>query len=53
MKLQGRVAVITGGNSGIGLATAHVFKANGAKVAIFGCSRSGRNFLWMVASPNL
>src|SRR5712692_842911 len=37
--LSGRVAVITGGNSGIGLATAHEFKANGAKVVIFGRSR--------------
>ena len=35
-KFEGKVAVVTGGNSGIGLATAHEFKANGAKVAIFG-----------------
>ncbi len=39
MKLQNKVAVITGGNSGIGLATAREFTANGAKVVIFG--RSG------------
>lgn len=39
MKLQHKVAVITGGNSGIGLATAREFRANGAKVIIFGRSR--------------
>ncbi len=36
MKLKGKVAVITGGNSGIGLATAQEFKAQGAEVVIFG-----------------
>ena len=39
MKLSDKVAVITGGNSGIGLATAREFKANGAKVVIFGRSQ--------------
>ena len=39
MKLENKVAVITGGNSGIGLATAREFKANGAKVVIFGRDR--------------
>lgn len=38
-KLTGKTAIITGGNSGIGLATAHEFIAQGAKVIITGRSR--------------
>jgi NAD(P)-dependent dehydrogenase (short-subunit alcohol dehydrogenase family) len=36
IKLKGKVAVVTGGNSGIGLATAQRFIAEGAYVFITG-----------------
>ena len=35
-KLEGKVAIVTGGNSGIGLATAKEFKQQGARVVITG-----------------
>jgi NAD(P)-dependent dehydrogenase (short-subunit alcohol dehydrogenase family) len=40
MRLKGKTALITGGNSGIGLATARVFVAEGARVAIIGRNKT-------------
>ena len=36
MKIEGKVAFITGGSSGLGLAAAQMLKKAGAKVAIAG-----------------
>ena len=40
-KLEGKIAVVTGGNSGIGFATAKRFVAEGAYVFITGRRQSG------------
>jgi NAD(P)-dependent dehydrogenase (short-subunit alcohol dehydrogenase family) len=39
-KLSGKIAIVTGGNSGIGLATAKVFAAEGAQVVVTGRRRA-------------
>jgi NAD(P)-dependent dehydrogenase (short-subunit alcohol dehydrogenase family) len=53
MRLADKVAFITGGNSGIGLATAKRFIAEGAKVAIVGRSRETLQDASTALGPNL
>ncbi len=41
LSLEGKVAIITGGASGIGLATAQLLSAHGAKIALLDVNRQG------------
>ena len=43
MRLRDKTALITGGSSGIGLATVRLFVAEGAKVAITGRNQEALN----------
>jgi NAD(P)-dependent dehydrogenase (short-subunit alcohol dehydrogenase family) len=53
MRLANKTALITGGNSGIGLATAKLFVAEGAKVAITGRDRQKLEAAAKELGPNV
>lgn len=53
MRLANKTALITGGNSGIGLATARLFIAEGARVAITGRNRERLDAVAGELGPNL
>ena len=52
MRLANKTAFITGGNSGIGLATARLFVAEGAKVAITGRNKATLDAAAKELGPN-
>jgi NAD(P)-dependent dehydrogenase (short-subunit alcohol dehydrogenase family) len=52
MRLKGKTAFITGGNSGIGLATAKLFVAEGARVAITGRDQAKLDSAVVELGPN-
>lgn len=52
MKLKGKTALITGGSSGIGLETARLFIAEGARVAITGRTQSSLDEATKALGPN-
>ena len=52
MRLKNKTALITGGNSGIGLATAKLFIAEGARVAITGRNRATLDAAVKELGPN-
>lgn len=53
MRLANKTALITGGNSGIGLATARLFVAEGARVAITGRNKKTLDAAAQELGPNL
>src|ERR1700716_4702411 len=52
VRLANKTALITGGNSGIGLATARLFVAEGARVAITGRNQATLNAAAKELGPN-